>query len=720
MFRVIETLPKVTKKQKETKLSKIEIERESLILCAAFESRFKIFAIGCYSGKIILQNQVGRIMISQTSIDVPICSIFSCHNSTSFITFSSESLFKNSINQLTPLNKENISKIPKGKTIIAHWIFINNEIKMRKTAINYDVTHVAMSPTHPEYAVLCCSDGTISGFSIEDLELTNLLIDIYKGKKIESIFCQRDLVYYVAHDSIDKLNLTNMEVTEYSKESVTSIDVIDDQAAVIGKDGNPKFLKKGKISSTIEIIPDHTCVYSSMISQNRWIFIFRSATGDKIFVDGKETVNLENDFIIPSIIIDYADPFERTNPSMVGFVTFLGKFVSIDKSFPPKSIILPKFNNPKAFNYEKVFYIVEQKEDSTIFHHFDDFNYTSCFKHNKCEVLTLKGDLLICYEGNQIILVEPKFAKISPLYIFQEPVKKIQVSRNFVDIVLGNGKIISMNLESIGYSFNDLDIPKFNSNIKLWRRIRKKDNSISYVFITDKNEIITESAGPCKIDKKKKASLVGCEIINEEGKCSLDGYILVITNRKMKLIEPNKLKTIKKCKFHNDIVSYTILDWGAILLLYSNSAELIPLPDISHQPLGKMIINPEVEAYGLVPYSGICLFYNPYFQFYTLTDEVYEDKPFINDNPPISEKPIKSLLGLISQPPPTIGEADASFKRERAESSLSDTIDIMQQMLVQASLRSEELNKMEEKAQQISKKAENFYKRVLRMNEGFK
>ncbi|OHT16135.1 hypothetical protein TRFO_13464 [Tritrichomonas foetus] len=729
MFKAFESVPKTTEQQKNTKLSKIEIERESLVTCAAFENRFKLIAAGLASGRVILYNKDGNSMISSDTISVPICSILPCQNSTSFLSISSNSMLQSCINQYIPLMKNINAQIPEDKSIVAHWIYHENQIRVRAATVPFDISLFAISPSQPEYAIVVCTDGTISGFSIEDLKLTNLYIDAFKGKKISSICCQRDLVFYIAHESIERLLVSSLEISQYSKEVVTSLDVINENAATIYPDGTAKLLKKGKPSVVVNRIQDHACVYASMITSDSWVCVFRSVNGDKIMLNGKEHLSLENDFIVPNLITEYGDPFEKSSPKFSGFLTTNGKLISLDSTIPEKNIFLPGFTNPLPFFSNNSFFIVDFLENGMNIHNFNNFNYYLTNNYTTNKILTCKNSIFVIHHENEIDLIDPKSKDISVFYPLSSQPRVVQQNKFFLDIALEDGSIISMNLQNEGFAFNVIEIPKFKPNVKLWRRVLKSDDTISFVLVNKKNKIITEANQKQKQHKKltnkKKAKgkkeIVSIEVIDSKGCVSMEGALLVIYQKQLKLKDLNKCKTLKKKNLHKTVIDYTILDFGALLVQYEDSAEIFPLPDISSDSLGKMTYPPEVTKVSIVPNSGICLFFPTCIQFYTVTEGLNTFVPLIvNECPVIAEKPIRSMLGLVSKKPPTLSETDASFKRERAAGVMSETQDIMQELLVQAKLRSEELSQMEEKSNLIAQRAKQFYENAKKMNEGFK
>jgi hypothetical protein len=77
----------------------------------------------------------------------------------------------------------------------------------------------------------------------------------------------------------------------------------------------------------------------------------------------------------------------------------------------------------------------------------------------------------------------------------------------------------------------------------------------------------------------------------------------------------------------------------------------------------------------------------------------------------LTEPPIvvKKLFGTAEARRPCLEDVDTSFRFQRAGGKLSETIDLMQHVLVVAQERSERLNELEMKAESILVAAKRFH-----------
>ena len=281
-----QSLPTPTEEQNQTMLYDKEIGLSSEIISAAFEPRFKLYALGSATGDLHVINEQNYLYsyIAEIS-EPPVLKIIPLTNSSTFLSVSSYSLYENhcfnipreqrpeQINNIFYKNKKILSEVTveRNKSHITHWIVTQDgKVLHRTTAIRYNIIDCAASPLHPEFILLLDKDGMIYGFSVEKMGFTELCIDYFKGKDVHSIICPFDMKFYICHNIIEKLDLSSKEVSKGSQINALQVDFIDEKssitAAITSSQKAPSLFKGNRPISTIENLNGGFCTCVSMIN----------------------------------------------------------------------------------------------------------------------------------------------------------------------------------------------------------------------------------------------------------------------------------------------------------------------------------------------------------------------------------------------------------------------------------------------------------------------
>ena len=321
----------------------------SEITAAAYEPRFSLIAFGTAEGRLFVMNKRNGIVSSRVTANAPICTLVSCPNSSSFVSLFSQytfqhhpSLLKKKQDEPDKNSFESLGSKFRG-AILAHWIVTPERCVPKIASFKEDVISIAVSPSTPNFVIILQAKGSLLGFSLEKMDYTELYINQFEKSPCKAISCPRGMKYYVAHDKIECVDISSMELDSYGPNKVTSLDVFDDTAAVIASNGFPQIIKGSKVLKEIKLQKDHIAIISHLISNDKWICVVRTENGDVVLIDGKKVPNIpQNTYFVPNVIVNYQNFFERSNPLFIKLLTNDGRIFTIQEDssiyqpiFPP-------------------------------------------------------------------------------------------------------------------------------------------------------------------------------------------------------------------------------------------------------------------------------------------------------------------------------------------------------------------------------------------------
>ena len=308
---------------------------DSEIISGAYEPRFGMYALGTANGYLYIINKHHHIFRSPKSVNYPLLKIISLPNSSSFFSICSKTMFQNHpsrIEKPNPHDLEMLNSIKSSKiqNICTHWIIKPDGILSRTTPLEFDIVDIALSPVHPEFALLLTSGGSIYGFSIESLNLTNLYINIFEKKPVKSICWSSGYRFLIAHEIIEGLDVQKLELGSQYRMNAQMIDSIDQWTAAIDEKGNPNLFMYTNVVSSINAPKGSKAIFVGMLNGSNWISIIRSETGDIVYENKNPKLTLKGEYVMPETLIRYAKPFERSNPQEIAVSTDYGRFLYFD------------------------------------------------------------------------------------------------------------------------------------------------------------------------------------------------------------------------------------------------------------------------------------------------------------------------------------------------------------------------------------------------------
>lgn len=700
-------LPPQSETQRQIELVPIKVLQQMELTCAAYEPRFGITAAGTSDGRFLVMNSDRITRVSPNKVGGPICLIRALVNTSSFVTASSAELHSAHPNKWVPRDvcaMFNANAVGPRQSVIVHWAVTGDSIIPRITTINGNVASVTVSPSHPHFALVGMTDGALRGFSFETMDFTDLYLDLFEGKTLHCLTCSRGLDWFVCCGTVEKLVLeAEVTVSTESKQDFAMIDIIGKNAAVMKHDGSVGLLRNMKNFTPMQRVRDYTCVFVSMIETEKWLAVLRSATGDVIYVDGQEKVRLDDDFVLPGPMIKYGDPFARKDVSGIFFLTMKGDIVDVNGVIG--SLYAPNLCGCRAMSVDGDVFFVKAEEDEVVYHRFREATYVA--RVNSSAGMPCHGRdgmfMSVKEDGLWLFTLSDKEALMfMPLDV---PMKSVYKSRQFIDCTLVDGRVFSCESNGTRWNMEETKIV-VPDGAKEWRRLSKADGTHTIAWIDDNGTLFLEDQKVQVIEKKEV--LVDFTVVTHTGVASSDGsFIVIVTNAEIKLYEPVKLKKIKRCKLSEPPISVTYAEWGGMIVYMPAAVKLIPLPDISGKSLGKLPLS-EGDTVILIENGGLALFNGTEMIMY---DVAKADPVMVNaDAPPIEETPevVSGFFRSTVRPKATLETTDQAFGFKRTTERISDTTDIMQQLLVTAAERSEKLKQMQTKAENILVSARQF------------
>ncbi|KAK8842729.1 hypothetical protein M9Y10_025592 [Tritrichomonas musculus] len=747
-------MPSPPEEMQTTHLTSFDITIDSEIISGSFEPRFEMVALGSASGYLYIINKDQQVFRSPKSVNYPLLKLISLPNASSFFSICSKTMFKRHPSKcekpnpynLTMLNDIRPSKIENKCT---QWIIKPDRILSRTVELNFDIVDVAISPVHPEFAMMLTAEGSLYGFSIESLNFTNLYINIFEGKPVKSICWASGYKFLVAHETVDGLDVNKLElVSQYSHKAKT-VDCIDQWSTIIDEKGVPSLLMFMSCISSLDVPKGGKAIFSCMLNGPNWLSIVRTNTGDIVFENRKQKFDLNGEYAAPTCLINYENPFGRGSPKKIAISTDYGRFVYLDGKVSDHFFFNPpnvKFtlddgediyvfslkvnrkdhdpnesdsqesqsndNNSKSNKDEEVSPLTEIANYKVYqFKNGSFYNYSklSSLQISKNPLGISQGKIIFIENRGDIRIFDTKTQQKTELQKIS-PVINIRHSRiGVADLICDDGSIYRIKKNDEGFELEELEEKTPDKNLIDWRPFRD-----SWVGINKYKELVYGKSKK-KIVETVTDRILLFDVVNYVGQIpgeNEENYIVIVTVDRILVIEydtkEKKLRKARKIK-QSYITDATISKLGTLIVQTENQILMLPLPDISVGPIDKIPISKNGRA-ALIKKHGAVNFEPNSVSFYLdnfKTPKLYDPK-----TPAIEPPKINKLLKLLGKKDDTVKDADRAFQYRRTtsmRSTMNETQEITQQLLVKAAERGEQINEMEIKANRILSSAQKFH-----------
>lgn len=711
-------IPCPSAKQLAYSLDYVEIRRNYDVMCSAYEPRFRLIACGTAKGQFFIINSKGSVFNSTTEMPFPICSVSGLTNTSSFVSVFSPSLFRshpnNKIKKFRKNYQDVAEKFPKTSHI-AHWVVENQKIDVIFQTIKYDIVSYAVSSMNPLYMLVATNDGSVYGYSLEDMSFTNLYVDSFKNKLIRCMAPINGLNYYICHDSIEMLSLQNHEINGFENNCAVQMDTLGNIVSFIDEKGMAYLFEKGKQIATLNPHEGKVCIYTAIITNKDWLCVVRDSNGDEIYINQKLYKRIENDFIVPNLLVDYVHYFERKQPNVLIFITEKGSMIYINNDKLNRYSLPDLSDGFKPFVDENNMFLVRHNDitNSCDFYIFKNFTFLKKIGYQCRFPLAFKNSNFLCLKNGTFYLFSPLDDDEIELFKLPCEVVKQYSSKNYLDFILSNGKILEFDLQSGMFAFNYHDNDDIAHNIIAWIRI--KDNQTdSFITLSDKHTLKFGDKSEKKIFMINSELLL-MELINENGKIVQDDpmFLLIVSSSSIKVLDPTNLKVLQKRKLKNIPLDATISEQGTLILQYSDFIEVSYLPNIQYQINGYISLEEKAKAY-LIPYHGVIIYENDSLCVYM--NQIHKEEIIKNDNGEISlEKPNKEKL--LNLPNKTIFDSISRAYQHKRKEGLKETENILQKLLVDAEKRTKKLSELDNNSLKMVLKAQEFYEESRRFKK---
>jgi hypothetical protein len=701
------SLPGPTPNQDSTNLQPFSQGSDAEITAVAYEPRFSLYGIGNAEGRLFVMNESKSIIASNAIMDVPICQLTSCPNSSSFVALYSQYSYEHHPTVIAGLQQTRseqskeyttlISKRGRAGSVICHWIVTPERVVPRLASIKHDIISVCVSPSTPNFAIILEANGAIVGFSFEKMKFTDLYINHFEGKPAKAISCPIDMVYYIAEDKVQTVDISSLEVDNFSSIKASSIDVFNGYAAIITYDGKAQLIKGNKVVKEIKSECGGIGILSQMIGPENWIAVIRTPKGDEIYIDSKK-IECQNDvWFIPSVLVKYKSFFERIEPHIIRLITLDAKICTIADGSATFSTIFPPVIQAEAVwqDGERIL-ACERKEIGFLLHNLTKSSYVGTKEFTLPFPVSYNHGYFLCPSSDSVDCIDSLTGNVAKL--MEKPAVKIihdQKQSVIFDgekqfVLSEEGKLIESPVNYVAAISPDV----LATRVFKGEEINLKNNrTITYqTFEVEAYE--------------DKETLMLFELINDLGMIEENGqYLLVVTDRVAFLYDiQDQMKRIRKMKLNNAIQEATILKWGGMLLRSDQTATILPLPDFTLDGLGTLTISKSPMT--IIKNNGVLLQEE---NFLTIYSNDHSPPVLYRESTPAIEEPTKkSFFGLVEKSAPQQEEVDSSFGYKRAQSNVNQTMQTMQELLVVAQERSELLNEIEMKANKLRDSAREF------------
>lgn len=720
-------LPGPTEEQSATDLETYELARSAEVTSIAIEPRYKLIAFGNSIGRLYVINQDNQILASKDGAPTAICRLYSCPNTSSFVSVYSQYTYNNHPNQLLNIYDEGDKNSFKNKrhfrsdSVVAHWVVTEDRIIPRIISLKENIVELVVSPSTPNFAMILMSTGALLGFSLEKMKFTDFYVNIFEGKLVKALSCPLGMTYYIAHDEIETLDIDSMEVDKYSSQSIQEFDYFDDYAAAIGVDGIPRVIKGNKTTSTQKLEEGEKAIYTTMIESEKQFTIIRSDNFDSIMIGSRRISLPDGVRLAPGVAVEYGKSFfDRNGILSITVISTDGKFYKVNDVVEEFPLFPPFFDFEKCISYEydDTIYVAEKIDDNSFnIHTLKRNGYVGVHKIDAVFPKTFKEGKFVCISPLAIDIVDTNKFSVTRVVEGKEKVRAI-CYQNTINVFYDQfPQLRSQDMTTFVPTEGTQEFsPSFGDDVQHALFVQGKE-----CFIMNDNSIIYNGDKYEGFDKDDQYILIDC--INEQGRADPEGqYLLVLTKKLILLFDAaDGMKKIRRDKNSDNIERASILAWGGLLMCSKNFTIILPLPDFTLKHLGKLALSNDysivmIENYGLIASDsyGTVIYSNNHIP-----------PRFVDLNTAALAIPQKkSFFGLINKnTAPTTEEADEKFgfKRSKATSSvsknISETGQMMQELLVIAQQRSEKLNELEDKANRIHDHARAFHEACMKLKK---
>lgn len=737
-------MPSPPEEMEAKHLVQYEISLNSEIISGAYEPRFDLTALGTANGYLYIINTNDQICRSPKSVNYPLLKIISLPNASSFFSICGKTMYKrhtSNFQKPNPYNLEMLKDVKSSKidNICTQWIIKPDRILSRTVQLDFDVIDVAISPVHPEFALMLTVEGSLYGFSIESLNFTNLYVNIFENKPVKSICWSSGYKFLIAHDTVDGLDVKKLELVSQYNTKAQTVDSIDQWTTTIDEKGVPNLLMFMSCVASIDVPQGSKAVFSGMLNGPNWLSIIRSRGGDVVYENKKEKFNLHGEFAVPTTFIKYQKPFQRASPKEIAISTDFGRFIYLDGKVKDHFFFDPPNAKFALEDGDDIYVFAPRKERKSTETDDDDddekdqgnasseivnyqvyqFRKGSFYNYFKISSLKIssnplginKGKVIFVENAGDVRVYDIQSQKKTDLQKLNS-IKKIRHSKvGYADLICNDGSVFRIMPSDDGFELTELEDKSPNpQDIIDWRPFRG-----TYVGINKYKQLVYKSCKK-KICESIEDRILFFDVVNYIGKEPVENeeeYIVIVTIDRILVYsydtKEKKLHKVRKLK-QTYIVNATISEWGTLIIQTETQILMLPLPDISAGPIDKIQISKDGRA-ALVPKHGAIIFEPNSVSFYL--DNFQKPKLYDPKEPEIERPKVNKLLQLFGKKEDTIKEADKAFQYRRSTNlndAMNQTKEAVQQLLVKAAERGEQINEMEIKSNKILSSARNFHK----------
>jgi len=385
----------------------------------------------------------------------------------------------------------------------------------------------------------------------------------------------------------------------------------------------------------------------------------------------------------------------------VQFLTVGGKIVSVSGEATP--LWAPDLAGCSGMRVDERSYFMWKEGDRAMFYTFEEGTYTGCSESASEVPIVGKCDSFMSLKDGMVQLFSATTGEDKILIPLSAPLRTVQKSSSWVDFTMEDGAILSCEFTAFPWAFSEgnFSVPP---DTMLWRRLGRVDETMAVAFLSNKGVLSLEGRTVCVLDRDD--SIVDFHVVDWQGCVSDSGaFIVIVTRRKVKVYEPNRLRTVRKRSFKRPVVAVQYAPWGALLVQTEAAVEIVAPPDVAASPLGTLRIGPNdhvvlVDGGGLAVISEAALIYD----IEGIPPFTPEDMPPLEEAPELIHRRFRAALAVQKA---GMTDVDNAFMHKRP-AALSDTRDVMQDLLVGAALRGEKLREMQDKAEALLNKAREY------------
>jgi hypothetical protein len=689
------SLPPQTAEQAAPHLSALDLSLRSEILSFAYEPRYQLWAFGTAAGQLYVTNASSHVFQSKFSIPFPVLTLYPCVNSSSFFTIVSPSILRSHPGlrrrdspPLATLRAFSASRI---EPALIHWIVTAQEVVPRLLKVSLDLTAAAISPAFPMFALVADATGVLRGFSIEQMTFTKLLLDRHQGKQVKALFSDGGATFYVCHEKVDRIEVTQSSIEEYGNIQVDSFDMVGDHIAAVAHDQAGLF-RASKVEK-FAVLSDSIATHCRIIEGRRWLALLRTPDGDSLFVDGALRQSFAPEFLVPSSIVVYRDYFARKEVQSVQIMTDFGKVITLDSDVTvehfPSAGFAPTFGYV-AGNVVRLF----SKDSVAVL---SNYSWSGLIP-NPYEAVPIASydDRIIFIDNSEVFMID--FATNVKEILAIPDVTSYELSASTLYLTVEDG-VFAVDLSGPPVDPVPL-VVKPSPEVLLWRPFQE-----SYLSILQSRVLCV---GNLKTDVGAETDeVLLCEVVDENGHLAPNGYIVVVTSVSLQVFvyTDHEIKRVRKVA--KKVVAASLTAWGTVLVTTRHSLFAFCVPDVSFRPVFKNKLEAGEQAV-LIAQTGFVVIGSLHLRF--VLPQFTRD-PIYGEVPPLAESEVNPVFAFFGKKKPTQKEVDEGFQYRRpakTQRQIAQAVDTMQIALVKAQERSEVLSEMEVKAEQLRDSAKNF------------